>query len=68
MTCQYPYCIGAENGTVCRVDCQATPKTPARLTDEVIGELWHKSGGHYHRFAREIESWVRTEMRDAFME
>lgn len=29
------------------------------LTDEVIGELWHKNGGFHHHFARAVERWLK---------
>lgn len=30
-----------------------------RLTDEVIGELWHQAQPHHHKFARALESWLK---------
>lgn len=29
------------------------------LTDEVIADLWYKSGTFHHHFARAIESWLK---------
>lgn len=31
---------------------------PNPITDEIIGELWHKAGGHMHRFARLLEEFL----------
>lgn len=28
------------------------------INDEIIGELWHKAGGHLHRFARLLEDFL----------
>lgn len=40
--CKYPHCIGAQGGTVCRVDCRL-PDPPKRLTDSEIGEIWFQA-------------------------
>jgi len=39
-------------------DC-ALPK----LTDEKIGELWHQSGGHVHKFAKLLREWLANACR-----
>ena len=28
------------------------------LSDEVIAELWHKSGGHLYKFAKILRDWL----------
>ena len=28
------------------------------VNDEIIAELWHKAGGHLHRFARLLEQFM----------
>lgn len=30
-----------------------------KLTDEVIAELWHKSGCHLHKFAKMLRDWLQ---------
>lgn len=29
-----------------------------KLTDEVIAELWHQSGGHLYKFAKILRDWL----------
>ena len=32
--------------------------TTPKLTDELIGDLWHQSGCHLHKFARLLIKWA----------
>lgn len=48
MTCQYPHCAGGEYGTVCRVDCHPTPRSPQRLTRDEIIKLALEAGGRMY--------------------
>lgn len=38
-----------------RKDCAARTSP---VNDEIIAELWHKAGGHLHRFARLLEQFM----------
>lgn len=37
---------------------EACATRPSPVNDEIIAELWHKAGGHLHRFARLLEQFM----------
>ena len=39
--------------------CGAKETVLPKLTDEVIGDLWHQSGCHLHKFAKMLREWLK---------
>lgn len=63
MDCQYPHCIGGQNGTICRVDCRLPDEQPPKrqpMQEEMLRQMRERRIDPDRRGAF-VDGWISAE-------